>query len=274
MAKYRKTEPLAGKKPSAPMRGTIVVEAKDGCEAQAMSLARRLGLPLRTTAQSHAFILTIGADGLSLRAFQHRYRLRLDYLAGPLGYRLRHATRRGEPLAHAVGLTVGRRPSVLDATAGLGQDGVLLAALGCQVTLVERSPIIAVLLEDALRRAEPVRAWMSERLMLHRDEAVRFMLDPTTPPFDVVYLDPMYPARTKSALPAKEMQMLRALVGGDTDAGEVLQTALGFAQRRVVVKRPKAAQPLDGLKPSFCVGMPNTRFDVYFTAAAQAGSPS
>lgn len=272
MTKYRKTEPHPKSTPGA-QRQIVAVEAQeDGKQAQALALAQRLGLPMRMPAESYAFILAVGADGLSLQSPQRRQELRIDYLAGPLGYRLRHATKRSEPLAQAAGLSGGRRPSILDATAGLGQDGVLLAALGCRVILVERSPIIAALLEDALQRAKPARAWISERLVLWMGEAARLMRNPGTPPTDVVYLDPMYPSRDKSALPAKEMQMLRELVGDDTDAHDVLQTALRFARRRVVVKRPKAAGPLGDLEANFRIEMPNTRFDVYLPSAGSAGT--
>lgn len=270
MTKHPKTEPRPGSTPGAP-RQLVAVEAKDGRQAQALALAQRLGLPMQMPADSYPFILIVGADGLSLQSPQRRQELRIDYLAGPFGYRLRHATRRSEPLARAVGLSGGQRPSVLDATAGLGQDGVLLAALGCRVILLERSPIVAALLEDALRRATPARAWMSDRLVLRTTEAARFMLNPDTPPTDVVYLDPMYPSRDKSALPAKEMQMLRELVGDDTDARDALQTALHFARRRVVVKRPKAAEPIGGLGANFRIEMPNTRFDIYLPSAGQSG---
>ena len=44
-------------------------------------------------------------------------------------------------------------PRAVDATAGLGEDSLLLAAAGFEVTLCEADPVIAVLLEDALTRA-------------------------------------------------------------------------------------------------------------------------
>jgi 16S rRNA (guanine1516-N2)-methyltransferase len=85
---------------------------------------------------------------------------------------------------------------------------------------------------------------------------------------DVVYLDPMYPHRTKSALVKKEMRLLRALVGDDEDTGELLQAALGCAIKRVVVKRPKGAPPVmptqtNSLRPSAAVESKNTRYDIY-----------
>src|SRR5690606_23122611 len=76
-----------------------------------------------------------------------------DFVEGALAYRRLHGGGRGQPVARAVGLKPGIYPKVLDATAGLGRDAFVLAALGCEVVMLERSPIIAALLDDALARA-------------------------------------------------------------------------------------------------------------------------
>jgi len=86
---------------------------------------------------------------------------------------------------------------------------------------------------------------------------------------DVVYLDPMYPHRRKSALAKKEMQLLRQLVGDDEDASELLLAALASAKQRVVVKRPRLAPVLVGSAPGFQITAPNTRFDIYPTMSRQ-----
>ncbi|HEY3487658.1 MAG TPA: class I SAM-dependent methyltransferase, partial [Gammaproteobacteria bacterium] len=80
---------------------------------------------------------------------------------------------------------------------------------------------------------------------------------------DVIYMDPMYPQRGKSALVKKEMRYTRALVGEDADAGELLAIALNVARRRVVVKRPKGAETLTDLKPNTTIASKNTRYDIY-----------
>ena len=56
----------------------------------------------------------------------------------------------------------------IDATAGMGEDGFLLAAQGYEVTLYEQNPVIAVLLKDALRRAKkhPVLKEIAARMKL------------------------------------------------------------------------------------------------------------
>jgi 16S rRNA (guanine1516-N2)-methyltransferase len=193
----------------------------------------------------------------------------VDFVGGTLGFRTRHGNRNKEPLARAIGLKGRTLPAILDATAGLGRDAFILAALGCRVTLVERSPLIAALLRDGLARAlaaDNTRA-IAERMQLHGGDAVTIMdrvAEHERP--DVIYLDPMYPHRSKSALVKKEMRVVRALVGEDVDAPQLLEAALRAARKRVVVKRPRPAPALPGIAPSHSLLGSTTRFDVYVRA--------
>lgn len=165
------------------------------------------------------------------------------------------------------------QPEVIDATAGLGADAFHLAALGLQVTMVERVPEIAALLADALERAaagalgERARA-AAARLRLERADA-RTVLERRmaagTPPA-VVYLDPMYPKQTKAALPGKGMALFRELVGEDADAAALLTLSLRSATNRVVVKRPVKAPWLGGLEPTGSLVGNTTRYDLYAPA--------
>lgn len=158
------------------------------------------------------------------------------------------------PLARAVGVKGDARPSVLDATAGLGRDAYTLAALGCDVTAVERSPIVAALLRDGLERA-------ACEIKLVVGDAREFMagLAEAERP-QVVYLDPMFPERRKSAAVKKELQYLQELLGPD-DADALFAAALKCAKQRVVVKRPVHAPEL--ARPNHSIGGKTVRFDVY-----------
>ncbi len=191
----------------------------------------------------------------------------VDFLKGSVAYRhARNCTTR-QPLARAVGIKPGFRPDIFDATAGLGGDGFVLACLGCKVTLNERSPIIAALLEDGLARAEsdPLTAEIiSSKIELLKGDSQENLKHLDQHPY-TVYLDPMYPHSPKSALNKKEMRMIREIVGDDTDASNLLETALAHAANRVVVKRPKGAEKLSSLQPSHSILMKNSRFDVYLT---------
>ncbi|HXH02210.1 MAG TPA: class I SAM-dependent methyltransferase [Candidatus Competibacteraceae bacterium] len=242
-------------------------------QPRAAELAERLGLsllPSNATPGGYTHLLELNETRLALLPLEERCGpIYVDFLGGTLGWRRRHGGDQGQALARAVGLKGGQRPDVLDATAGLGRDGFVLACLGARVRLVERSPIIAALLEDGLQRAlaDPeLGPLLSARLTLTpgSGSAVMAALAEDQRP-EVVYLDPMYPHRDKSALVKKEMRVLRRLVGDDEDAPALLTAALRCARHRVVVKRPRLAPVLEGPRPSHAITAKSTRYDVYLT---------
>lgn len=257
----------------------VAVVGDDPALAEAAdTLARELGLPrCALPCADYPHVLTYNADHrparLELRA-THKDApgpVYVDFVAGALGFRARHGSRNKEPLARAVGLKGATLPTVLDATAGLGRDAFILAALGCQVSLVERSTVIAALLRDGLERAlaHHDTCAVARRMQLRVGDAAAIIehLSEAERP-DVIYLDPMYPHRSKSALVKKEMRMLRALVGEDLDAPKLLESALHAARKRVVVKRPRLAAGLPGIAPSYALHGSTTRFDIYLRAHA------
>ncbi len=255
--------------------GIAVSPASPEQAAAAGELAAALGLPRAVfAAPGFDYFLVVTADRLELRtAGPHAPGpVFVDFVGGAVGHRHRFGGGRGQPLARAVGLKAGAIPTVLDATAGLGRDAFVLADLGCSVRLVERSPVIAALLRDGLRRAaaEPELAPIVDRMTLIEGDAKTYLatLADTDRP-DVVYLDPMYPHRTKSALVKKEMRVFRAVVGEDPDAPGLLAAALTCARRRVVVKRPRLAPSLEGPKPTTVIEGKTTRFDVYSVLAGR-----
>ena len=168
-----------------------------------------------------------------------------------------------------MGLKSGVTPSVLDTTAGLAGDAFVLATLGCPVTLVERSPIIFALIEDAIERAslnEKFQPILEQGFHAFNCDANDYITDQITSSAeapDVIYIDPMYPDRKKSALVKKDMQILQRLHGSDDNAAELLDNALKFARKRVVVKRPLHAETVDTKVPSTCVKSKKTRYDIY-----------
>lgn len=185
---------------------------------------------------------------------------------------------RAQPLARAVGFKPGLVPTVLDATAGLGQDAFVLAWLGASLTCMERSPVAAALLDDGLRRArahpelqaaaQRMRLlWVDARSglqmagagMTEQGSATRTAV--ARP--DCVYLDPMYPDTGRSALSSKNMQAFQQVIGEDRDADALLQHALAVARRRVVVKRPRKAGFMAGEKPFTQLLGESTRYDIY-----------
>jgi len=240
----------------------------DGSPAAA--LASRLQLPLipvregRPAVSGVEFLLYRDGEGLlCLRECVSGVSISAGFEGGQVGYRRRQSPG-AELLVKAVGGGRAVGQTVLDATAGLGRDAMLLASAGFVVTLVERSPVITALLSDALARAsasddESLRR-VTTRMELHEGDARQWMQDGRV---DVVYLDPMFPPRRKSARVRKEMALLGKLLGSDDSGDELLEPALRTAGRRVVVKRPRLASHLAGRRPDWQIRGRSSRFDVY-----------
>lgn len=196
----------------------------------------------------------------------------VDFVTGAVAHRRKFGGGRGQSIAKAVGLKQGVTPKVVDGTAGLGRDAFVLASLGCTVTMVERHPVVAALLEDGLRRAyqdAEIGDWMRERMQLFHGSSLE-ALAKLEQEVDIVYLDPMYPHRDKSALVKKEMRVFQTLVGADLDADGLLAPAMALASKRVVVKRPDYAEDFAGVKPSMVIETKKNRFDVYIKSAMKS----
>jgi 16S rRNA (guanine1516-N2)-methyltransferase len=221
-------------------------------------LAKRLELPLTVAAN---LFLVVG-ERLELREANAQ--------TGPVYVdfeTLANRPRQSKDLiAKAVGVKGSYRPTVIDATAGLGQDAFTLASYGCKVLMLERSPVIAALLEDGLERAKGLET--VSRLSLQVGDAKRLLLGLEKPALekpDVVYLDPMYPDLGKVAAKRKEMRLFRTLLGDDTDIDELFEIALKTASKRVVIKRPLKAPEL--AKPNVSFAGRTIRFDIYVNSS-------
>ena len=235
---------------------------------QAQTLAHQTGLPLIEQKSTDCDLqLCFDKDYVELFDSRLGTGIHVDFVEGALAHRQRFGGGRGQTIARAIGLKQGNTPSVLDITAGLARDAYILASLGCSITLVEQSPVLYTLIEDGIRRglsntasAEVLKNFMN---LVHAD-AIEYMqhMNKETGP-DVIYMDPMYPERKKSALVKKEMQILQHLLGKDDNAESLLKTALECAGKRVVVKRPVHAPAVGNIKPSTSVSSKKTRYDVY-----------
>lgn len=178
-------------------------------------------------------------------------------------------------------------PIAIDATAGLGQDSFLLAAAGFTVYMFEQDRIIAALLQDALDRAksDPALANIVERMHLFAEDSISALQrlgtslsrDKQIPqtsdsqPYltvkpDVIYLDPMFPERTKSAAVKKKFQLLHHLEHPCENEEELLGAAMNIQPRKIVVKRMAKGPFLAGKKPSYSIKGKSIRYDCYVYA--------
>ncbi|MEY4617537.1 MAG: hypothetical protein RJB66_2497 [Pseudomonadota bacterium] len=170
-----------------------------------------------------------------------------------------------ELLCRACGWHLGMR-DVLDLTAGLGVDSIMLAQAGYQVTAIERNPLLALLLRWAHRGIEQNEAKVfdyKKRLCFNFGEAQSYLHEASQLP-SVIYYDPMYPAKKKAALPSKEMQVLREINGSNEESRELVELALKLGVKRLVVKRPHRAPPIRP-HPTTEFSSKLVRFDVYIS---------
>ncbi|HCU05915.1 MAG: hypothetical protein A2X77_00835 [Gammaproteobacteria bacterium GWE2_42_36] len=245
----------------------------------AQQLAQQLKLPLLDKPDpSIDYLLRLDEAGLSLiiQNQQITKPFYLDFSKAKIMQRSAKATKYNELIVKAVGQ---KNKFILDATAGFGYDAFLLASVGHQVTLIEQSPLVSALLEDALRRAShcaPLNE-IAQRMhpicanSLHHLNA----LMPESKP-DVIYLDPMFPASKKTAKSKKEMQILQHLIGESEDSNLRLlfESALQHAKNRVVVKRPRIGHPLCHTIPAFSLCGKAIRFDIYLCHLDKAQNSS
>lgn len=232
----------------------VAVDPGDFTPGEELHPTVRFGLPLATGQSSHRALLGRGPDGrLELRPVGDGTPLRAAFGAS------RRGSSRGanaSPLARAMGISRGVR-TVVDATAGLGRDAWELATEGCQVILIERVGWLAALLEDAIYAAD-----LGDRAtLIHGDASA--LLPTLVPRPDAVYLDPMFGTSAKSALPKRDLQLLRELCEDGSDEAGLLAAARRSASRRVVVKRRLRAPPFAETRPSSSQRGNSIRFDLY-----------
>ena len=225
-------------------------------DTAALDIARAAGLDLVETPGG----LTLTDGHLELTADLSR-----------MAPRLKRGRLQQELLVKAARCRGVEAPVAIDATAGFGEDSLLLAAAGFTVALFERDPVIAALLEDGLARAvaDPALAEAVGRMhfnagdsMTYLYRAARRVLEGKAPSPDVVYLDPMFPGRTKSAAVKKKFQLLHHLEQPCDSEEELIEAARAVRPRKIVIKRPVKGPFLADVKPSYQIVGKAVRYDV------------
>jgi len=251
---------------------SLPILAHDGQDAKAVVkakvLAEKWHLPFADTTSGLALVVT--PERLELRSFEEPKlgAVYVNFASDALALRITQGRAKKESIAKAIGIKGQTVPNVLDATAGLGRDAFILASFGCKVDMIERSATVAALLADGLERANSnglLKQWLPERMKLFHGASLQLLKDWQGDQPDVVYLDPMFPHRKKSALVKKEMRLFQQFLGPDEDADALLEPALTLAKQRVVVKRPDTAPHLNDCEPNMAIKGKKLRFDVYLT---------
>jgi 16S rRNA (guanine1516-N2)-methyltransferase len=267
-----------------------VVEDTPSHRRQALSLSAKLGIPdvrqnLRQTDASLVsafdnqapaplppYSILVTRKGLMLKDNQSNQRpLFIDFSTKSSYSRRLKAGGVNQLLAKAIGIRQGLRPDVLDCTAGLARDAYFLAAMGCRVTMLERSRILAALIEDALARLGEFKAaasdlvnaqHMENRLTLESVDAKDYLRKPGLKSA-VVYIDTMFPERKKTALVKGEMQLLQNFLQHEDDAETLVKIALDAGYKKVVVKRPAQGKWQQPLRVHHAITGKSVRFDVF-----------
>lgn len=231
------------------------------CVDAAQDLADALGVSRsRTPSEAEGFplVLRVGPDGVSLE--KNGLSLRGDF--SRLAARTRPDALPHELVVRAAKVKGIENPLAIDATAGLGDDSFLLASAGFRVHLFERDLVIAALLEDALQRAlaDPVLCDAAKRMRVTCADSIEALPKLAERP-DVVLLDPMFPAKRKSAQAKKKLQLIQSLETPCKDEQALLDAALAAQPRKIVIKRPLKGPFLAGRKPDYSLSGKAIRYD-------------
>lgn len=175
-----------------------------------------------------------------------------------------------DPLARAIGLKKGKiKPRVLDATAGMLGDTLLMLAYGIEnLSCLERNPVVATLIVNCLKNSKlPVQfkhlSCMEADVFNHSDwNGANKKSSDEKSPFDVIFYDPMYKEKNTKASPKKEMMIFREIVGEDHDISEVANFLKLKANERLVIKRSNKAKPIIAA-PDHSIKAKSTSYDVY-----------
>lgn len=265
----------------AAVRPLILIYDKAEHEEKAVSLAEHLGISAvqygkvtdgnMTGRTEHEACLMLRIDDSGLSLTDGKLTLQADMSA--MLPRLRKSNLEREFLVKAARIkginAIEQQLVAIDATAGFGEDSLLLAASGYRVELYEYDPVIAALLDDALHRAaeseDDILRDAVSRMHLHEGNSISAMkkMSEISEPPDIILLDPMFPERQKSALVKKKFQLLQQLESPctGTDENELFEAAVTAAPRRIIIKRPVKGSCLAGIKPSYSITGKAVRYD-------------
>ncbi len=236
----------------------------------AQQLADLLNIPLISDPRGYQVFFNLTPNHLELIAHEENSKkpssLRVDFTTPGNLRRVKNPHK--ELLIQAIKIRKKIPATVVDATGGLGRDAFLLAAAGCKVDVFEQNHFIGALLADGLKRAAlaPQTARVCNRITLHIQNTVEHIGELCPPP-EVVYLDPMFPERDKSAKVKQNLRILRYIEGDQGEDRELFAAVWAIKPRKIVVKRPLKSAPLCEIRPTYTLKGKAVRFDVYIPAS-------
>lgn len=213
------------------------------------------------------WVLSRNAEGFLCLSFRNLPKIKpifVDFCSGKSIFKRHSLLNKKQIITKAVSFKK-KGDRLLDLTAGFGEDAALFAAMGFQVTAIERQPLMYLLLQDAWNRfatfdSEDVII-SQKRLKFIFSEATEY-LNSLNEKYDCIYVDPMF-SEDKSALSSGRMQILQYLTEDEPfPSKEFFELALKHCQDRLVIKRPlKSENLLDG--PTHGFKGKTVRYDMY-----------
>lgn len=258
--------------------GIDIVDVDGSLKELSTDIANQLACELGDCAElprTNDYVLVFESRRVKLLPHDKRHGpIEVDFCGGANAHRRHYGGGHAQLLAKAVGITAKYKPNVIDMTAGLGGDAFVLASLGCKVVMIEQNTVVHCLLYNGLERArefamlnDPLLLKVIQNLSLIHQKAQDWFEQTRPIDCDVIYLDPMFPKRQKSAAVKKEMAAFHAILPACDDELSLLDIAQAHAKKRTVVKRSKLAGALSGKGPSMVYKGKSSRFDVYVSAA-------
>ena len=240
------------------MNQISILVKKGGDKALADSFAEKIKSPILDK-EGDALTVVFDKSGISLSGYNLTFQGDFEgMLRRVTDGRLLH-----EMLAKAA-KTDNPNPVAIDATAGMGEDSFIIAALGYDVTLYEQNPVVALLLKDSIRRAKkhPILKEIANRMHVVNGDSTEYLVN-RLDPVDLIYLDPMFPGRQKSGLIGKKLQLIQKMESPCSNEQELFDAALSTNPLKIIVKRPLKAPYLAGRKPNYSLDGKAIRYDCY-----------
>jgi 16S rRNA (guanine1516-N2)-methyltransferase len=223
----------------------------------AKKIADQYNLYLIKDPEKYSNCLIVSEEGISLRLEGYQHELYIDFCNNYYKYRSSSSAKEG--ILNACGVRAGKCPSILDLTGGWGRDGYILANAGCDVVLLERDPIVYILLNDGIRRLKEKTNYQIEVINI---DALDYLQRETVKQ-EIIYYDPMRPNENNAAKNKKEIEILRKIITSNAQSCELAKLALTKANTRLVIKSGRYEMIDIDRVPTFSILGKNTKFDIY-----------
>lgn len=159
---------------------------------------------------------------------------------------------------------INKEMSVIDGTAGFGQDSLILASTGANVLMIEQNPMLFLMLVFEQQKMSKNPNWqkLMARITIMFGDSSEIIKQ--NPKHDLIYLDPMFPNDSYKGAVNKNMQVLHHFINPPSFADEMVlfETAMANCDK-LMIKRPLSAPNFANKSPNQSFNNDVIRFDIY-----------